>query len=328
MKALILAAGFGTRLRPLTDYIPKPLSPFFGIPLFDLAFWRIQKAGIESIACNSHYLSEKIDFHLKNSPLLGGRSIQHSYEPNIRGTGGCLYPLKDWLGKLDDILIYNGDILSDINIGKICQSHREEACDATMILLADAQADKTPVYIDNNQNILQFGGRAPAASSCHTFTGIHIISADFAAQIPNEVPWSIIDTYQSRIKAGKKIKAWVLPKNAIWHDLGTPFAYWQAHENILNDYEQTVLDRLGLSDCYHSYGYTLDYQSDQSSLINRKSKQHVHTKQIYKSIILSEECHIPEHVQLDHCLVLPGVQSVEQSSSHSIISAYTQLSFG
>lgn len=329
MKALILAAGFGTRLKPLTNFIPKPLCPYFGIPLFDLAFWRIKQAGIQQLACNSHYLANAITDHLKTSPLLSGRELIQYHEPEIRGTGGSLFPLRDWLEPDDDLLIYNGDILSDIDIDSAMEYHRSHQCDATMLLLDHAHPDKTPVYIDEQQNILQFGGdsRAIQLANAHTFTGIHIVSAKFVGEIPDIVPWSILDTYQSRMKGSFRIKGHVLPPNTIWHDLGTPLAYWQAHEEILDSYSKDHLDRLGLSACHLAYHYALDYLPDQHSLINQKTRPRLYTKQLYKTILLAENCFVADHVQLDHCLVLPCVQSIEQSAKRCIISAYTTLPF-
>jgi len=329
MKALILAAGFGTRLKPLTNYIPKPLCPYFGIPLFDLAYWQIQRADIHEIACNSHYLSQTIKAHLQNSPLLLGRQIVEFHEPEIRGTGGCLFPLRDWLGPEGNLLIYNGDIVSDIDIQAAFDYHLSHQCDATMVLLPQAKPDKTSVFIDRKQNILQFGGGFPPANSvsAHTFTGIHIVSADFVQQIPEIIPWSIIDTYQSRIKDSFRIKAYLPPQNVIWHDLGTPLAYWQAHEEVLTAYNTDLPERLGLNACHEAYGYTIDYQTDQHSLINQKTKQCIHTERLHKTIILADNCSIADHVQLDQCIVLPGVQLIEQSARRCIISAYTSLQF-
>lgn len=327
MKALILAAGFGTRLKPLTDYTPKPLCQYFGIPLFDLAYYRILQAGIKEFACNSHYLSKAIKEHLKSSPVLNGHKIFESYEPIIRGTGGCLYPLKDWLGPHHDLLIYNGDILSDIDLRAAINFHRTYRCDATMLLLAKSHADKTPVFIDKSQNIVSFGGNQQPDLSSHTFTGIHILSAEFVRQIPGDIPWSIIDSYRARIRDSFTIKAFVLPESVCWHDMGSPLAYWQAHEELLNHYDHSRLSRLGLSSCHDLYGYSLEYLTSQKSVISQKLKFSLNKKSLYKSIVLADDCLVPEHVQLDQCIVLPDVKSINHSTSRSIISAYTELPF-
>ena len=103
-KAIVLAAGLGTRLRPLTCVAPKPMMPVWGVPMVGRVVEALKALGVEEITVNSHYLHEQVDAWAKAN---GCRS---SYEPQILGTGGVLNPLRKWIGN-DDFYLVNGDIV-------------------------------------------------------------------------------------------------------------------------------------------------------------------------------------------------------------------------
>lgn len=225
MKALVLAAGQGTRLKPLTLASPKPLCPFFGLPFIDFALYRLDE--INQIAVNTHYHANILHSHLNNA--YSNKELYISHEPSLRGTGGAVYPLKSWLGG-DDCLVYNSDIISDIDILRLIQVHQEQRPLATMVLLESPKEGKTPIYYENDQ-VVAIGGSHPSAQQS-SFTGVHILSDAFMALIPEQSPWSIIDTYQQALRDGAKILAY--RHDGYWADLGTPQDLWQGHLDIIN----------------------------------------------------------------------------------------------
>ena len=111
-KAIVLAAGLGTRLRPLTCATPKPLMPVWGEPMLARIVGRLREMGVDDIVVNCHYLHEQVEAWVADlaSRECGSLKIRASYEPEILGTGGVLNPLRDWIGA-DDFYLVNGDIV-------------------------------------------------------------------------------------------------------------------------------------------------------------------------------------------------------------------------
>ena len=103
-KAVVLAAGLGTRLRPLTCTVPKPLMPVWGEPMLARIVSMLRGWGVEDVVVNCHYLHEQVE------AWCAANGCKASYEPEILGTGGVLNPLRSWIGK-DDFFLVNGDIV-------------------------------------------------------------------------------------------------------------------------------------------------------------------------------------------------------------------------
>src|SRR4051812_38455198 len=108
LKGVVLAAGFGTRLRPLTELYPKPLIPFAGTTPLELALWQLGRAGIDENAVNSHHRPDLIDAYVASNPLK--QKLKVSHETEILGTGGCYNPLRAWQGD-NDLVVLNGDVV-------------------------------------------------------------------------------------------------------------------------------------------------------------------------------------------------------------------------
>lgn len=132
MKALLLSAGLGTRLRPITDTIPKCLVPINGKPLLEIWLENLVKSGITSILVNLHYFSEQVVHFLNNSPY--GKYVQTAYEPTLLGTGGTLLENKSFLSD-DSILLAHADNLTIFDPAAFNKSHRKrpEQCEMTMM---------------------------------------------------------------------------------------------------------------------------------------------------------------------------------------------------
>jgi NDP-sugar pyrophosphorylase family protein len=225
LKALILAAGFGKRLLPLTDLIPKPLIPFMGKPLIDISIEKIRPM-ISQIAVNCHYKSEILEAHIK--ALFPNCYL--SYESTILGTGGAIYPLKQWIGD-SDLLIYNSDIICDIDLSDLIESHYSSKKNplATMLLLKSPDIRKTAIGVGSDGDILSFGS-VQKGDKTRSFTGIHIISNRMIQTIPDGFH-SIIDSYKRAICEGYFISSLLF--DGFWRDLGTPSDFWQCHKDFL-----------------------------------------------------------------------------------------------
>jgi mannose-1-phosphate guanylyltransferase len=330
MKALVLAAGFGTRLRPLTNQWPKPLCPFMGIPLLDLAAWQIRQSGLSDVAVNTHYLAPRISEHLQQSPVWQPLRLRLDHEPTIRGTGGPLFPLRDWIPDGGSLLIYNGDIIADSELTSIIQQHEQAQADATMILLADELPGKNPVLVDDQGLIVGFGETSRTDLSRHTFTGIHMVSRDFVRSIPADVPWSILETYQQRIAEGYCIRASVLPPSSFWHDLGTPQSLWQAHLDLGRRWGTSFDAHLGLRDIMTAYRQTKIVFDEKTHSFYRPAAfdpTSLNKLTMTESVALSHHCQINSEVNLDQCLVLDDVTKLEGAYSRCVISQNHCINF-
>ena len=138
MKAFILAAGFGTRLQPLTDHLPKPLIPILNIPSLFYTFHLLKQAGITEIICNIHHHAKTIRRFVEASNL-PGLTITFSEEPVILGTGGGLKKCEKLLGT-NEFLLVNSDIITDINFSALIYHHQQSGRPGTLTLYETHEA--------------------------------------------------------------------------------------------------------------------------------------------------------------------------------------------
>lgn len=229
MKAAILAAGLGTRLRPLTHQCPKALVPVLNRHLLGIILAQLERAGCFQAAVNTHHLGEEVlRFLGKEGPW--GMNVQVSHEPEILGTGGGLRGLARLLGK-DSFLAVNADVLTDLDFQEIFAQHRSDVL-ATLVL-HDWPAFNN-VWIDR-EGLLAGVGEAPpgAIGPPLAYTGVQVVSPRMLAWLPEEGPYDLVAAWRSAIQGGEKIATLIVAGN-FWQDLGTPAAYIEAHRRLLS----------------------------------------------------------------------------------------------
>jgi aminoglycoside/choline kinase family phosphotransferase/choline kinase len=216
MNALILAAGFGTRLLPYTRTLPKPLFTLGGKPVLQHTIeWLIQ-SGCRRIMINTHHLSHQItDFldHLDFDPDVDIRDV---HEPLILDTGGAIANVRDMM-KNDSFFVINSDVVTDIDLTLLWRFHLANQALATLVL--HNRVAYNQVTMDSDEWITGFGspGRGLA------FTGIQVLSPKIFDYLPENRVFSSIDWY-AQLCPAKKIKAYVA-SNLFWEDIGTIDAY-------------------------------------------------------------------------------------------------------
>ena len=231
MKAMILAAGFGTRLRPLTNTIPKPLLPVGGMPLIVWNLLLLRVFGIRQVMVNLHYMG-----HLIREALGDGTQwdmeISYSLEPEILGTGGGLKAAARFF-EGQPFLIINGDIIIDLDVQAVVDFHCQRKGMATLVLRDDPDVDRWgSVECDANQQILRINGRGKSTLLSEfqvfrrMFTGVHIIDPELLHAEQEGVAFSIIDTYTRSLAHGYNLFGFV--HAGYWSDVGTPERYRQA----------------------------------------------------------------------------------------------------
>lgn len=224
LRALVLAAGRGERLRPLTDFTPKPLLPVAGEPIAGATLRRLAAAGCEAAALNLHHLGEQIRTHF--GAQYAGLPLHYSAEAELLGTLGALYPLRGFLGEAETILLVNGDSLCRWPIQQLVRRHRASGADATLLLHSrlDTAAYGGGVGVDERGRVLSFrGSRVPGEAKRAVFAGLHAIAPRLLDRVPPGPGDIISGLYEPLLAAGGRIEsAWT---DRVWHDLGTPTRY-------------------------------------------------------------------------------------------------------
>ena len=223
MQALLLAAGFGTRLRPYTLVRPKPLFPICNVQLLHILLEKLAAVGCQKIVVNSHYLADQIAAAVTDRP---GVILQH--EPEILGTGGSL---RHALEHFTDgpVLVMNGDIYHEIDLCHLLEAHVAGSSAVTMALHNYPRFNTVRV---RNNRVCGFG-KVEADESLLAFTGIHVLNREVIEQIPADGFFHIIDLYEQLAQAGQI--GFVRVDGSFWQDIGTPADYLDVHRRLLED---------------------------------------------------------------------------------------------
>ena len=222
MKAMILAAGLGTRLRPLTDVCPKPLVPVANRPVLAGTIAYLRRHGIRSIVVNTHHHARRMSEFLRQGQGFGV-PVELRHEPSILGTGGGLRNVADFWGR-DTLLAINGDILTDIDLGEALAFHRSSGAPATLVLHRCPPFDQ--IVLDDAGRVREIGSRARPGRVA--FTGIHFLEPAVRDWIPREGFSDIVSCYRRMIASGEPIAGY-LADRPYWRDIGTRESYLQAN---------------------------------------------------------------------------------------------------
>ena len=238
MKAMVLAAGLGTRLRPLTDDRPKALVEVAGKTLLELTLTRLRTFGIHDVIVNVHHFAVKVTSFLKERQNFG-MHIEVSREDRLLDTGGGLQKAawfflepRDAAG--EPFILHNVDVVSTIDLQRMVQFHKDNQALATLAvqqretsryLLFDEQIQLCGRRVgrDGNPQIV----RAAPKKEALAFSGIHVISPRLLTLMNEEGVFSIIDTYLHLAGSGEKIIAF-RADDYYWRDLGKPADLQQA----------------------------------------------------------------------------------------------------
>ncbi len=241
MKAMILAAGLGTRLRPLTDDRPKALVTVAGRTLLEIALCRLRSFGVREVIVNAHHYAQMIADFLQTHQDFGMR-IEISREEELLDTGGGLKKAAPFFlsgGNLaEPFILHNVDVLSTIDLGRMMQLHVEQDALATLAV-QDRQTSRYLLFDPQNQLCGRRTGRdgeaelvRPAAETQPlAFCGIHILSPRIFEKIQEEGAFSIISAYLRLATGGEKIIAFRADGSS-WRDLGRPESIVQAEQEI------------------------------------------------------------------------------------------------
>jgi mannose-1-phosphate guanylyltransferase len=225
MKAMILAAGFGTRLRPLTEMKPKALMPVANKPILARNIEYLISHGIREIIVNAHHHSNQLVDYFKDDSSFG-ISVEVKVESEILGTGGGIKNTEGFWDK-EPFLVINSDILTDIDLAAVYQVHQTSGSLVTLVL-HDCEP-YNQVQVDDQWNITDIAkSNTPGRLA---FTGIHVIDTEVLSHIPQGVVSDIIECYRKLIRLGKPIRA-CLVQGHYWRDIGSIQSYLEANREL------------------------------------------------------------------------------------------------
>uniref|UniRef100_A0A832GL97 Uncharacterized protein n=1 Tax=Caldimicrobium thiodismutans TaxID=1653476 RepID=A0A832GL97_9BACT len=230
LKAFILAAGYGTRLRPITEFIPKPLLPLLGRPLLHYIIENLFKTlPLQGLALNVHHKAEQIEAFCKT--YFGSNQITIFKEREILGTGGALKNAWHYL-KGTPFLVHNGDILTNANLEEALYFHLQRKPLATLLVREDIP--RKNLIVDPEGRLI---GLEEKGGLERGFTGIAIYEPEFLEFLPLGFS-SVVEGWLKALRAGHEILTY--PLRGAWFDLGTPGAYLKALFFLLKTQGETV----------------------------------------------------------------------------------------
>jgi len=227
-KAFVFAAGLGTRLRPLTDVLPKPLLPIFGKPLVRFALEHLRGVGVRSFALNTHHLADAFGPHLEVARL-DGFAITRFHEQTLLNTGGALVNARAWIGA-GPVLVHSGDVLTDVDLPRLIKAHLDEGSDVTLGLRHTGLA--APVAFDPAAGrvvdvLATLGVNAP---QCLDYANVGVVNG----QILNGYeasPRSLTAIVLDALRRGARVGG-VLLDDRRWFNLGTRQEYLEIHRTL------------------------------------------------------------------------------------------------
>ncbi|MFO0752647.1 MAG: phosphotransferase [Thermodesulfovibrionales bacterium] len=297
IKAFILAAGLGERLRPITDFLPKPLLPIAGSPLLQTVLERVSVLPVSAIGLNLHYKGEMIGQWIRESSY--SRKILLFPEDPLLDTGGALKNAEGFLGE-SEFLVHNADILSTVDLEELLAAHRASGNLAT---LAVHDCPRFNTVAVDRQGLLTGVGKGRALQETEkwtAFTGIAVYSPEFLSFLPPGRS-SVVDAWLRAVQAGCRVGTRDVT-GACWDDIGTPSAFASSVLESLRKEGETVFLHPSSSGCTKA---SLDGY-----------------------IVLEEGAALAEGVSLKDCIVLPGAAPAPGTYRASIIGPGFVLELG
>ncbi|HEX9206238.1 MAG TPA: NDP-sugar synthase [Candidatus Deferrimicrobiaceae bacterium] len=219
---MVLAAGLGTRLRPLTHEIPKPVVPVLGVPLCARGMEFLRGHGADAFVLNLHHGPDAV--REKVLSWAGGRfPVEFLFEPRILGTGGGIGNAREFL-RGGTFFTANSDVIARFPLGEAVARHRQSGALATLVLFPDPGRRYTPVKVRRDGRITGFGAGAPPGDFEGFYTGYQILEPEVLEHIPPGRPSCIVrETYGPLIARGAPVFGY--PASGLFLDFGTPGDY-------------------------------------------------------------------------------------------------------
>jgi len=273
MKAILLAAGYGNRLKPITDQIPKPLLPIVDKCLIDINLKRLLNAGSACVGVNLFHKHEIIERHLRKYE----KRVYPAVEKVLQGTGGALLNFREFTE--DDFIVQSTDVISDINYEEILNFHRKNGPVATLVMVRH-QGTKFKIDKENKiERILGFD------TTPYTYAGIGVFSKRIYSFLPEQPVFTIVDVLRNIFRKNEPILG--IPAVIQWYNINSFYDYWKIHSDLLQ--RKTAFDGL-------------EYRSP----LYIAPSSRVEAKDLSGFVSIADNCSIGREVHLENTIVLPG----------------------
>src|SRR5213079_1792709 len=303
MKAILLAGGKGTRLRPLTVHTPKPIVPIFDRPFLHYQLDRLKQVPeIDEVILSLNYQPRRIE-EMFGDGGDSGLGIRYVVEPAPLGTAGAVRYAGESVR--ESVVVFNGDVLTQIDLAALIALHRDRRARATIVLTPVANPSAYGlVETDARGNIRRFLEKPNADEiTCDTINaGIYILEPDTFDRIPKDTPWSIERSFfPSLIERQEAFVAYIY--NGYWIDIGTPEKYMQVHKDIMDRRFHAAPFADGTGICISPSarvedGAVVDGPCfiDADVIVKAGAR-------IGPYSVIGRHCHIEEHAVVDHSIV-------------------------
>ena len=314
LKAMVMAAGVGSRLDPLTQDVPKPLVPIINRPVMDILFDMLLDISVTDVIANTHYLSEKIVNRYENNNM--GINFNYVFEKQLSGTAGGVKKCQFFFDKGDDFLVLSADGLSNADLKAAIKSHKDSGS-IVSIGIKKIAMEEIPnfgvVVTDENGFISQFQEKPSikdAKSDCIN-TGIYIFNYKVFEYIPEDTFYDFAkNVFPDLLSKGIKINTF--PVDEYWSDIGTIDQYVQSTKDFFNNLYEIKHSEIIKTD-------TGDYIKG-NSYIAPSAKFLGHS-------VIGNNCIIGKNVVLDNCILWDDVEIKDNSNLHNcVVASHSEIS--
>jgi NDP-sugar pyrophosphorylase family protein len=314
MKAILLAGGKGTRLRPLTIHTPKPIVPIFERPFLHYQLDLLRRVPeIDQVILSLNYQPRRIE-EIFGDGSESGLRIRYVVEPSPLGTAGAVRYAGESLR--ESVVVFNGDVLTEVDLASVIRLHRERRARATIVLTpVENPMAYGLVETDGDGNVTRFLEKpSPDEITCDTINaGIYILEPDTFDRIPADTPWSIERSYfPSLIERGETFVAHVY--RGYWIDIGTPEKYVQVHRDIMDGRYRSALHAHQTGSAWISADARVDQGAavhapcfvDEGAVVRAGAT-------IAPYSVIGRQCHIEENATIDQSILWPNTRICQEA---------------
>lgn len=303
MKGFVLAAGFGQRLRPITETVPKPLLPVGNVPLIAFALKLLADAGITDVIVNLHHLGKAIREALGDGAAYGVK-ITWSEEEEILGTGGGLKKMHEAL-EGGTFVVINSDTIIDLDLKAVIATHRRKKALATLVLRSDPRQEEFgQIEVADGGRIRRILGQGAPGGRVkpYMFAGVHVVEPRLLEYIPPDVNTCVMRYGYTKALTNNE-PLYSVVADGYWNDAGTPDRYLQANLDALG---QTMklrhLDPLA--------GYAMEPKRAVADVVRMGADVHLgDAVEILPPVVLGDESKVGDHAVVGpFCMAASRVQ--------------------
>lgn len=309
-KAMVMAAGVGSRLEPLTQNIPKPLVPVLNKPVMDILLQKLKSYGIEKVIANTHYLAQQIeDRYTENSPV----DIEFSFirETDLSGTAGGVKKCESFFEGEEDFLVVSADGLHDADLEKVMRSHKESGCIATMAISAveHNEVSKYGVVVSSPEHrVIEFQEKPPVNEAKSNFinTGIYVFNKRIFDFIPKGEKYDFAkNVFPALLKAGEKINTYRI--YSYWSDIGSIEQYIESNIDALH--RKVMIPQPNIIKKYDAV-----YVCRKNTVLGESVK-------ISNNAVIGSNCKIGKNVSLDNVILWDNTIVADNVTLKNVVAA-------